>query len=1207
MLLLVSAGVLFANPVVYYVSTDGDNTFSGTLPQRNPEGTDGPLATLRGARDKIRILKFNQWGGTMQASIEVQVRGGIYYESESLQLFHYDSGDSNYSITYKAYPGESPIFSGGKVITGFLKPVGENYYIANIPEAANRQWKFRQLWVDGKRYTFAKSPNKGYYYVAGIPPKPPGLDDYWENYWQCHYFNFHEEDLKNWAGISQDDINIRVYSLWEVQTIVLTSVDIGNKKAFSETHCLWGYNPQETNSAGGKAKRYIVEGAPDSMDAAGEWLLDRATGDLKIIPFAGEDISAMTVVAPVMEKALELVGNPDNSQYVKYVNFSGLTFTQYAAPELLSQADGGGGYRSNQGATNHSSYVQLDGAQNIRIEQCEFSRHGSHGIQLGRGCSDVTIEQCHLFDTGAGGIYIGERIHSESSGNPLYDPGVDGDGDSYADGETHHNTVHNNYIHHGGQVVQSGMGILIGQAHHNTITNNRISHFAQSGMQLGWNWDTAATWHHDNLVEFNHISDIGLNISSDLAGIYTVGDNQNTMIRNNIIHDVYTWMQYSGKGLYPDEQTHGVTFEKNLIYNIGTYGFGVNYCRDITVTNNIFAMNSGKAPFMFGHRANADINRNIFYYQHGNVYSDNYWKMQGAWFQSCDNNLYWRTGGKEVMFQKWSPDGSTQVFDRLTFEQWKTETGLDGNSVVADPLFVDPENCDFRLKSRAESSKIGFEEIDYDAIGLTGDPSWTNLPGQFEENEFYVNFIEPWLGHDSVHQPFSDNGLNYSFEYTMPLDVPKDCEISDVDEAAGAFVQVNDDMAFQGSQSMAVHSATGYQPSVEFRTYDPIIYSGMVRFTSWFYKEAGAGIAVNFYSDNGGLDNRFANLDIYPAGQNSTAFGYATVDIPDETWFRVDFTFGVGDQAGSGYEIRIETNDTVLYQGEINNPFNPPHNLRRFVIKSFIENKVIYVDNLGVKGFDDTAFDFNEDKVLNLQDFGLMFLEDNRLYQQDITYYDSQTPLYLNDGDYIYFIRRWLGQDTSGIKASWPFAQVSGTVLSSDLPGGLTAVLTGTESWTGDSFVFDGASWFAAYRTDPAFTMRFNSDFNVSCDIKTTQSSAGTIWSWLEDSWEPGCKQFSVLYSGILRFDCGWVGTVDGSQVINDGNWHHVEVDYDALENTITITVDETEDVSSPLPNDLTLKPDDFDFFIGCQQDLGGGIRNNYFEGEIKNMVVKTE
>ena len=46
-----------AEGTTLYVATDGNNAWSGARPEPNADGTDGPLASLAGARDALRGLR----------------------------------------------------------------------------------------------------------------------------------------------------------------------------------------------------------------------------------------------------------------------------------------------------------------------------------------------------------------------------------------------------------------------------------------------------------------------------------------------------------------------------------------------------------------------------------------------------------------------------------------------------------------------------------------------------------------------------------------------------------------------------------------------------------------------------------------------------------------------------------------------------------------------------------------------------------------------------------------------------------------------------------------------------------------------------------------------------------------------------------------------------------------------------------------------
>jgi hypothetical protein len=713
---------------VVYLSPSGNDHWSGALAEPSADGSDGPLATLKGARDRLRVLR----AGNRPTPFSVVVRGGTYYESPTLVLEVTDSGTATHPVVFKNYPGEKPVFSGGRRLPQ-MTAAPDGSFSVSVPTAANRQWMFRQLFVDDVRYTLARSPNSGYFYVQGIPPAATS-PYYGEPYWQSHNFIFRPGDLKAWSTLTNNDVNLRVYNLWEVATLILTSVDETAGTAFSATHMPYGFHPNATVTGGGVSKRYIVENAPDALDAPGEWYLDRASGVLRVIPFASENLATKTIVAPVNMQALVVEGDPDSNRFVEHIRFEGLAFRHYATPPLSTGLSGG--WRSNQGATAMPACIQMSGVRNITLLRCEIANIGTHAVELARGCRDNRIEQCHLHDLGGGGIYIGERVRMDQG----YDPGLYG--------STGGNTIHNNFIHDGGVLHEGAVGIMLGQTSDNIVSHNEVAHFNWSGMQIGWNWDTQPTHSKNNTVEYNYIHDIGQNVSSDLAGIYTVGENLNTTVRHNVIRDVFSWLAHLGRGIYPDQETSGIVFSGNLVYHVGAEGLGINFCRDITVQDNIFALNAGSAPFGMGNdqktNQSLSVSRNIFYYYYGNAYSASD-RMSTARFALCNSNLYWRTDGQPVTFMK---PGSTKATNRVSFNQWKLESGLDSNSGVADPMFVDPERGDFRFKNAANAQAIGFAGGAWTNAGLIGDPAWTNLPDSFDRPTTYDAYKEKLPGFD---------------------------------------------------------------------------------------------------------------------------------------------------------------------------------------------------------------------------------------------------------------------------------------------------------------------------------------------------------------------------------------------------------------------------------------------------------------------------
>ncbi len=79
-----------------------------------------------------------------------------------------------------------------------------------------------------------------------------------------------------------------------------------------------------------------------------------------------------------------------------------------------------------------------------------------------------------------------------------------------------------------------------------------------------------------------------------------------------------------------------------------------------------------------------------------------------------DFNLFWNPGGQVTI------KGGPAADD---FARWRTLLGgkFDKNSVIADPLFVDPARRDYRLRPESPALKLGFRPIDTRSIGLKKD------------------------------------------------------------------------------------------------------------------------------------------------------------------------------------------------------------------------------------------------------------------------------------------------------------------------------------------------------------------------------------------------------------------------------------------------------------------------------------------------------
>lgn len=136
-------------PNAFFVAPEGNNAWSGRLPEPNGTRSDGPFATITRARAAIRQLKAAPGG--LEQPVTVFIRGGALVRSEPMVFTPEDSGASQCPITYAAYQGERVVISGGRRISGWKRVTvgGKSLWAAPIPEVREGHWYFRQLWVNG--------------------------------------------------------------------------------------------------------------------------------------------------------------------------------------------------------------------------------------------------------------------------------------------------------------------------------------------------------------------------------------------------------------------------------------------------------------------------------------------------------------------------------------------------------------------------------------------------------------------------------------------------------------------------------------------------------------------------------------------------------------------------------------------------------------------------------------------------------------------------------------------------------------------------------------------------------------------------------------------------------------------------------------------------------------------------------------------------
>lgn len=694
----------------FYISPRGSDRWSGKLAEPNEQGDDGPFATLERTRDAIRSLK------NKTADIKVLIRAGTYRLEKTVVFGVEDSGQGDASITYAAYPNETPVFSSGRAITGWRKV--ENR-LPGLPKAAvgkvrvaKVSQRFRALFDDEGLLPRARS--KGFIPLSGG---------------NRNSLHFPAGRLKNWSNVSDVEIVVRPHHAWIVNILPVKSVDDRKQTAHTSIDATYAMNElhflKQTESC-------WVENTLDELDEPGEWALNTETGKLYLWPR-----NDSPVLSPQLTELIRIEGQIDKEgpedTPVRNLCFRGLTFMHGERYQIAP--DDAGLQHDWDMHDKANALVRLRGAENCTIQDCRFAHSGSGAIRVDLHGQKNSISSNLIEQMGGAGILLCG-----------YGPGTKD--------VNRENLIYNNHIHHVGQIYSHSPGIMVWQSGQNRVANNLVHHtpytgiiisgcmtefFSKKGRELSRTIrrheikrlpkqpkldDVRPYLHsHDNLIELNEIHH-AMEMLGDGNAIYIRGAGSANVIRRNYVHHLVTPMIMQA-AIRTDGGQTDTTIAENLIYKCTSQGILMklnthvenNIVADIIAPPRGYYLSVREGPL-----TGATIKRNIFYASSTTCSFIHELKphKKGT---SEDRR------GRLVALSKQADTDHNIYFcaadDALGQQMLKKQRrdNVDTHSVAGDPMFVDPENGDFRLKPGSPALKLGFVPIDLSKVGLRGKTS----------------------------------------------------------------------------------------------------------------------------------------------------------------------------------------------------------------------------------------------------------------------------------------------------------------------------------------------------------------------------------------------------------------------------------------------------------------------------------------------------
>ncbi len=702
-----------------YVSSSGSDTNSGTK--------EKPFATIKRAQEEVRKIKEK---GLPAGGINVYVRGGRYFLTDSLIFDKEDSGRDDAPVVYRRYAGENVRLIGGKQVDNFrlldepdiLKRLPEKargmVWVADLKQAGITEYGqlvprgYRcvagrpgalEIIYKGKIMRLARWPNDGWERVADLS-QVDGINKWrMQTEYQKGGFIYSGDRPERWTG--EKDMWIKGY-LGVNQPYMLSHAKIGSidtaKKVINllpdtlpGAHSYLAVVPVARNHP------YFVYNIFSEIDVPGEFYLDRDTGKLYFYPPG--DIKQSEVIATTLDKPIVVFNNASN------IVLFGL---------LLE-----GTWRNA---------IEMRGGRNNLVAGSTIRNTGQYAVKIENGWNHKVVG-CDLYDLGEGGVSLNG-------------------GDRTKLIPTRH-TVENNHIYRFNRFCGGYRPALnitgIGQV----VSHNVIHDSPMQGICFDEN---------DHIIEFNEIHDV-VHEGREISAIYIYGEstalmNRGTVIRNNFLHHITSQsspnLTHGTGAIHFDAMNSGIVVDKNIFYRTpgaisspypGNY-ITNNICIDIEGTS----ISHSDRSNIFCVGQNIDAGPNLSTMAHLSVYHKRFRTKQPPWsyryppifeimkyqpakwgkIQGCITERNVNTGGRFVSFS-WG-----------TRETTLFENNWDGQ----EPLFVDKDKMDFRIRTGAPVYGFtGCDPVDIKEIGVYKDDLRASWPINRTQEDIGRYFKTDWI------------------------------------------------------------------------------------------------------------------------------------------------------------------------------------------------------------------------------------------------------------------------------------------------------------------------------------------------------------------------------------------------------------------------------------------------------------------------------
>ena len=671
-----------------YVSLQGNDD--------NPGTRERPFATVKRAQAEVRKVKEK---GLPEGGIAVYLRGGKYFLKESIIFGREDSGTEGSPVVYRSYPGEEARLIGGRQVRGFVA-VSDPAVTRRLPEesrgrvfvcdlrkegiedygclrnrGASRPGNpgAMELFYNARPMELSRWPDEGWERVAGLVT-PGGDGGSGEYAFQNGRFRYEGRRPERWK--EEKDIWTAGYFNWPWDKVHTRVIHLDTESRIAnlapDIRCVPGYPAYSVPVR--KGVPYYFYNMLSEISVPGEYYVDRDAGRLYFYPpdkIEGSEIIVSTLDAPimVMEESENMV-------------IFGLTFE----------------------ATWHNA-IEMKGGRDNLIAGSLIRNTGQYAVNIDGGWRNGVVG-CDIYGTGEGGVILqGGSWFSLIPGGHYV--------------ENNHICGFNRFDGGYRPAVR-----ILGVGHR--VSHNLISDSPHQGIFFDCN---------NHVIEYNEIYDV-THECKDAGAIYVYGApryllNRGNVMRYNFIHHITEHASplttHLLKGIYIDALNGGMTVFGNVLYRntdrgVYTHGPDTRVSGNVFVDNRISLHHTNRASLLTNplriKQWEDNILSRIKYRQP--PWSERYPQLRDilehekiGWPRDVVIERNINMGGQFLMMPEDLYRGNT------------VENNMDG----VDPLFVNPEKMDFRIRPGSPVYGVaGCEPLPFEKIGLYEDALRASWP-----------------------------------------------------------------------------------------------------------------------------------------------------------------------------------------------------------------------------------------------------------------------------------------------------------------------------------------------------------------------------------------------------------------------------------------------------------------------------------------------